>query len=693
MNTPREPDDTPSKDGPLSYAPKKVRHGEPEPNPAAAPGKDDAAPLSHAPEPAESLWSRSDQRRVADDVAIAELRGERALPPDRIPEPPPPSTRGKYVLAGRLAGVAIVTAVGFIAYRLGSAPPPGSSSHALPASQLNQQALASERSVAYAPQSGEPALALPAATNAIALPSNEQMSRDTASPRTASQQLTVGAVLPFRTDEAASLTVSAKDAGPKAAVVISGLAAGSAFPAGKQLGPNTWQLSADELDRAVITPPRGFAGAMDLTLELRLADSTVAERQSLKLEWMDRGGLVPAKPELREHNASEITAMMTGAARRMANGDVSGARMMYQRLAKEGEAPAALALAETYDPPVLRKSTITGGVTSDVALAQIWYEKAKAMGSAVAAERLEAVARLDKVTFTTDFGFNGRHAYFFEALDKGYYRDAGLEVKIVRGQGSIDVIRQVGAGNATFGFADAGTLILARANDQIPVKLVAMIYRKPPHAVVCREDAGLKKPKDLEGNAIATTAGSSVKALFPAFAKAAGFDAEKVRWVMTTPEPLYGLLAANKVPCVSLYTVDEPLMRSQLGPVKPVRFTFSEAGLSFYASGIIATAATIASKPDIVRRFVEATVRGMKDAFADPAAAGAIIQKIVPQVDATVAKNEIEAVAEIAQIPGQPLGEIDPARIDATLDLVNGAYKLARPVAAADVYAPGFAPK
>ncbi|HMA73996.1 MAG TPA: ABC transporter substrate-binding protein, partial [Xanthobacteraceae bacterium] len=76
---------------------------------------------------------------------------------------------------------------------------------------------------------------------------------------------------------------------------------------------------------------------------------------------------------------------------------------------------------------------------------------------------------LDNVTLITDFGYNGRHAYFFEAVDKGYYRNAGLEVKIVRGQGSVDAIRQVGAGNAMFGFADAGSLILARANDQIPV--------------------------------------------------------------------------------------------------------------------------------------------------------------------------------------------------------------------------------
>jgi hypothetical protein len=83
----------------------------------------------------------------------------------------------------------------------------------------------------------------------------------------------------------------------------------------------------------------------------------------------------------------------------------------------------------------------------------------------------------------------------------------------------------------------------------------------------------------------------------------------------------------------------------------------------------------------------------MKDAFADPAAAGAIMQRLVPQVDATVAKQETEAVAELARIPGKPLGEIDPARIEATLDMVKGAFTLATPVTAADVYAPGFVPK
>jgi NitT/TauT family transport system substrate-binding protein len=307
--------------------------------------------------------------------------------------------------------------------------------------------------------------------------------------------------------------------------------------------------------------------------------------------------------------------------------------------------------------------------------------------------RPSASRALDSVTLITDFGYNGRHAFFFVALDRGYYRDAGLEVKILPGKGAADAVRQVGAGNAMFGFGDAFALVLARANDQIPVKLVAVIYRKPPQTIFCREDAGLKNPKDLEGNTIGAPPGSTIPGTLPAFAKAAGFDAQKVRWAVANVESLPGLLAANKVLCVVDYTVGEARLMSKLGPTKLVRFDFSDAGLSYYSNGIVATAATIASKPDVVHRFVEATVRGMKDAFADPTAAGAIMHKIVPQVDATVAMKETEAVAELAQIPGKPLGEIDPARIDATIDVVKGAYQLATPVAAADVYAPGFVPK
>jgi TPR repeat protein len=421
----REPADGPSKDGLIDYAPKKIRHAESDPIPGA-PVKSDAAPPSTAPESAEPPWKRSRQREAfAGDAASAARRNKLALAPDRLPDPPPPRSTGpKYVLAGRLAGVVVVTAVGVVGYQLGSSPPGSSPQLALRPSLSSQQksersepaayidsagrdsksatgrpapdslptgtsvdyarggaAAANAAPVAYPLQSAEPARA-PAAANAIALPSNEQKSVS---------ELTVGTVRPQQADEAARLTVSAAHAGANATVVIGGLAPGSALSAGRQEGPNTWRLAVEELAGTAITPPRGFVGTMALTLELHLADTTVADRKGLQLEWSGRS---PATSQPRQHDADEIALMMKSGADLIANGDISAARLMYQRAAEAGDAMAALALAETYDPLVLRRLNPKGGITPDIALAHTWYEKAKDLGSAVAPERLERLARL-----------------------------------------------------------------------------------------------------------------------------------------------------------------------------------------------------------------------------------------------------------------------------------------------------------
>jgi NitT/TauT family transport system substrate-binding protein len=301
-----------------------------------------------------------------------------------------------------------------------------------------------------------------------------------------------------------------------------------------------------------------------------------------------------------------------------------------------------------------------------------------------------AAAADDKVSLITDFGFNGRHAYFYVAIDKGHYKAAGLDVTILRGQGSVDAIRQVGAGNATFGFADAGSLVLSRANGKIPVKLVSVVYARPPQAIFCRADAGLRKPQDLEGRSIANPAGGSIPDMFPAYAKAAGIDAAKVRWVVANSDMLPSLLATGRAPCVGQFIVGEPLLRALAKPAELIRFAYGDAGLSYYGNGIIATDATIKTQPELVRRFVAATIRGMKDAFADPAEAGRIMNKYQRQVSPEIARDETVSVAELATIKGRPLGMIDAKGIDATLAMVNAAFKLDSPVKPEDVYAPGF---
>ena len=154
-------------------------------------------------------------------------------------------------------------------------------------------------------------------------------------------------------------------------------------------------------------------------------------------------------------------------------------------------------------------------------------------------------ARAENVTFITDFGFNGRHAYYYVALERGYYRQAGLDVSFVRGNGSADAIRKVGAGAAQLGFADAGSLVLARANDGVPVRMVAVVYAAPPHAIYAIEDGPIRRPQDLVGRRIADSAGSANAVLFGAYAKAAGFDPSRVTWQIAESAALPLLLATG----------------------------------------------------------------------------------------------------------------------------------------------------
>ncbi|MYZ49644.1 ABC transporter substrate-binding protein [Rhizobiales bacterium L72] len=298
-------------------------------------------------------------------------------------------------------------------------------------------------------------------------------------------------------------------------------------------------------------------------------------------------------------------------------------------------------------------------------------------------------ARAAEVNFITDFGFNGRHAYYYVALDKGYYKDEGLDVTILRGQGSADAIKKVASGAATLGFADAGSLVLARGNDGVPVKLVAIVYAQPPQAVFALAGGDIKSPKDLEGKTIADTAFSANRLLFPAYAKAVGVDPDKVSWVTADGAALPTMLATGRVEAIGQFTVGEPLLAAVTAPKTLVRFGYKDA-LSYYGNGIIATDATIAENPDLVKAFVRATLKGMRDAFADPAAAGAIMAKYQKQVDPAVAEGETKLVAELAEVPGRPLGAIDPERVANTIKVVAENMKLNAAVAPEDLYAPGF---
>jgi NitT/TauT family transport system substrate-binding protein len=296
----------------------------------------------------------------------------------------------------------------------------------------------------------------------------------------------------------------------------------------------------------------------------------------------------------------------------------------------------------------------------------------------------------DKVSVITDAGFLGRHAYYFVAIEKGYYKQENLDVNVVRGQGSADAVKQVAAGNAAFGFSDAGSVVLARGNEGVPVKVVAIVYAKPPHAIYALKTSGIRSPKDLEGRDVANPAGGAIPKLFPAYAKAAGIDENKVKWVVANQEALPGMLALGRVAAVGQFTIGEPRLKKDAEGKDLVELTYSDAGLDFYSNGIIASDTTINSNPDLVKRFVSATLKGLSYAIKNPQEAAEIMKKFHRELDVELGAAELVKVGQLAVLPNSPLGKLDAARAQKTIDVVGSAFSLKKPVTVDEVFSLKF---
>lgn len=102
------------------------------------------------------------------------------------------------------------------------------------------------------------------------------------------------------------------------------------------------------------------------------------------------------RPPALTADASEIAAKMKIGAELMAYGDIAAARTMFQRAAEAGDAAGAFALAETYDPVVLGRLRLRGGITPDLTLARAWYERARDLGSLAARDRISRLAQLPR---------------------------------------------------------------------------------------------------------------------------------------------------------------------------------------------------------------------------------------------------------------------------------------------------------
>ncbi|GGF71573.1 ABC transporter substrate-binding protein [Alteromonas lipolytica] len=251
----------------------------------------------------------------------------------------------------------------------------------------------------------------------------------------------------------------------------------------------------------------------------------------------------------------------------------------------------------------------------------------------------------DNVVFQLDWLPGGDKSPVYVGIEQGFFSAQNIEVKVLTGRGSTDSITRVAAGRAHFGFADIGTLMAAKAQSPVPVVAIHPYFTEAPHAFYVLSDSPVTRISDLKGKKVATSAFTSSNAFLPLVLAQHQMQEKDLTLIKANVGALGPMMLSGNVDAIIAWVTNLGLYKQQaMSAGKTLRILpWSESGLSLYSSSVIASERLLASNPDLVKRFAKAMHQAIEFAYHQAEQAGKDIHQQVPEVDAVIAKEQIEA--------------------------------------------------
>jgi NitT/TauT family transport system substrate-binding protein len=305
----------------------------------------------------------------------------------------------------------------------------------------------------------------------------------------------------------------------------------------------------------------------------------------------------------------------------------------------------------------------------------------------------------ERVLMLLDVPPYGKHAPWFVPAAQDHWADLGINVRIQGAQGSADSIAKVASKAADFGFADTGTLIVARGNSDVLVKETCMYHYKNLHCCLYNKaENPIPEPSALEGKKVAGAAGDASFVLLDALAKINNFDVSRVEQTPTPTPNHVSSVVTGAVDGALTFNTFFPALSQALGD-DAGSWLYSDWGIDIYNNGIIVHEDMLAEKPDLVRSFNEGFAEGIKWTVENPDEATEIFIESQPAGEALsfdIARAQLQIAIDHLLVPEVMEVGIGPMREDKmqeTLDLITENFDLENSVQLDDVFTNEFVPE
>lgn len=301
-------------------------------------------------------------------------------------------------------------------------------------------------------------------------------------------------------------------------------------------------------------------------------------------------------------------------------------------------------------------------------------------------------AAQDKVTFNMSWLPQGSVIGPIVAADKGYFKEAGLDVTLVRGYGGNRTANELDQGQFEIGYVDPVSLALNRSNGG-KIRMVGAINTRWPGGICYVNKTGKARTlDDLKGLTLGGGSASPVHNIVPAWLEMNGKPKDFIKLLRMDPAVVDASLIEGKIDLAECWRGSNRAITQKQAASAGVAvgwLEYSDLGLNAYGSGFATTEDIIAKKPDVVKRFLRAAYKGYEFAIANPEQAADAMVKMYPAVDRAVGLQQIKEINDLVvdpQAKERGLGYMRDDRFKASAQFVDKAFALNGKVKAEDMY-------